>query len=154
MPVRQRRHRAGRVTEHFIARLEPRRRRPPARGQARVEQLVVCRPMIPDGDRRDGAESRGVEGEVSAVGPLDDDVVRVFVLRQDVGHRTRRMLRAQPGHHVVERALLSQLVLEVRELVRSNCARAGDWDVSHRSLSIRSLPSSSVTAPFSPTVRR
>jgi hypothetical protein len=72
------------------------RRRDPAAGDARVEELVGRRAVVPHGDRVDRAESRRVEHD-EGVASAHDHVVRVLVLHDDVDHVTR------PAQHLLER---------------------------------------------------
>ena len=98
------RHDARRVTQYTIPCLESRRRRPPAPSQTRIEQRLGIRALSKDGDRRHRAESGRIEYEVRLAVAGDDDVVRVFVLRDDLRQAARRLLRSAPGHHVCQRA--------------------------------------------------
>lgn len=99
------RHDARRVTEYTVPRLERRRGRPPASSQTRIEQCPRIRPVPKDGDRRHRAESGRVEREVRSPVTRDDDhIVRVLVLRDDLHHPARRLLRSAPRHHVAQRA--------------------------------------------------
>ena len=61
--------------------------------------------MIPDGDRRQTAESCGVVNEITASLVRYDDIVGVLVLNHDVRHHARRTLREAPHDDVVERAM-------------------------------------------------
>jgi hypothetical protein len=79
----------------------PGRRRDPATRNPRLEELVGGRAMVPHGDRIDGAESGRVE-DVEAVCFLDDDVVREFVLHDDLDDIGT--LCAAPREHIFERA--------------------------------------------------
>src|SRR5262245_32128063 len=66
--------------------------------------------MIPRGDRRNGAESGGVEDEKAFAG-CNDDVVRVLVLRHDLHHEIWRRLRSRPRENALERPEGGQRVL-------------------------------------------
>ncbi len=55
---------ARRIAEDPLAFPEARRSRLPASLQTGFQQLLSCRSMIPDGDRRHGSVSRDVVGEV------------------------------------------------------------------------------------------
>jgi hypothetical protein len=57
------RHGAGGVAEHALAVAKKGLRRLPPASDAVAEQLGGGRLMIPHGDRRDGAQSGGVERE-------------------------------------------------------------------------------------------
>ena len=109
---RSRRTPRSRVRAH---RSQPRRRRPPAAFDAIDEQLGRRRLMIPHGDRRDGAESCGVEGEEVRSVERDHDVVRVLVLGDDLGDGERRRLRSRPAEHTRQRVLVCELRLGARQ---------------------------------------
>ena len=57
----------------------------PAARQARVEESTSVGPGREDGDRRQGAESGGVECEVRLAGSFEHHVVRVLVLCDNLG---------------------------------------------------------------------
>ena len=59
--------------------------------------------MIPDGDRRQAAQSGGVEHEVEAVGVRHHDVVRVLILNHDLLDHPARVAHEAPAHDVLER---------------------------------------------------
>lgn len=93
-------HGAGRITEDPRAILQVRVGWQPATCQPVVEQLGRARPMIPHGDRRDRAESRGVEDEKLAGVQREHDVMAVLILRDDLRDLTRRRGAASPGKDV------------------------------------------------------
>ena len=74
----------------------------PASFQPRVEQLTVGRAMIPDGDRRQGAQSGDVDREREAIAPRHQYIVCVLVLGdyRRCGHRW--IEGACPGQHVAQ----------------------------------------------------
>jgi hypothetical protein len=76
------------------------RRRDPAGGDTRLEQLVGGRSVIPHGDRVHAAESCRVEDE-EALRLLDDHVVCEFILDDNVDDVAAG--RATPPEHVLER---------------------------------------------------
>jgi len=78
------------------------RRRHPTTRDARFEQLVGSRPMVPPGDRVDRSESRRVEAQKRAVALTHEHVVREFVLHDDI-HEIGAM-RATPHQQLFERA--------------------------------------------------
>lgn len=131
---------AGGVAQNLVAGLELRGGRTPAVGQPGLQQLVVIGPMIPHGDRRDGAQSGCVEDEIPVSGPLHDDIVRVFVLGEDVGDGARRILAAQPREHVAERALILQGSPKGGDLSSSDGAGTTDGDFSHDGASLNASP--------------
>jgi hypothetical protein len=90
----------------------------------------MTRAMIPHGDRRDGAESGRIEGEITLLGPLNDDIVSVFVLGQDIGHRPRRILRSQAVEDIAKRALILELTLKGSDLARRYGAGITDRNFS------------------------
>lgn len=110
--MRQCRDGTGRVAKYLIAALKLRCGRTPPCRQPSSQKLVVVRATIPHGDRRDGAKSRRIEYQVALIRPLDNDIVRVLVLGQDVGHRAGWLLRAQPCENIPEGALIFQLNLK------------------------------------------
>ncbi len=95
---------ARRVPEHPIAAFDATRRRLPPAGQARVEQLTIGGLVAPDGDRRHGAQSRGVIDEIASL-ERDEHVMRVLVLRQDGRDLERRALLPAPLQDALERRM-------------------------------------------------
>src|SRR5512144_1216350 len=93
---------AGGVSEHLRTSFEQAGRGAPAPFQPRVEQLSIGGAMIPDGDRRQGAQSGDVERECEPVAPRHQHIVRVFVLGDDrrCGHRW--IEGSRPGQHVAQ----------------------------------------------------
>lgn len=90
------------------------RRRRPATRDARVEQLVGGRAMVPHGDRVQRAQSGRFEDQkMCYLG--DDDVVRVFVLHdhvddRQIGSPNDVFERAQ--HHAILGALHAQTIAD------------------------------------------
>ena len=121
------------VAEDAVALLQLRGRRPPPASEPSVEKLSRSGDVIPDGDRRDAAESRCVEDERQPVTPADDDVVRVLVLRHDLVNQARRRLDAEPIEHGAESPHLSQCDAELREVpVRDVTGGVdADWQRGH-----------------------
>ncbi len=74
------------MTQYLRAIFCSRGRRFPSAGYASVEQFVGGRLVIPDGDRRQSTESRGIVDKPDAAGMSDDDIVGVFVLNDDIAH--------------------------------------------------------------------
>jgi hypothetical protein len=72
----------------------------PAGGDARLENLVGGRSVVPHGDRVDRAESRRVEDE-KASRLLHDHVVSELVLDDDVDDIAA--MGSAPSEHVLER---------------------------------------------------
>jgi hypothetical protein len=95
-------HRAGRVAEHALSVAQRGWRRPPAATDAVAEQLGGHRLMIPHGDRRDGAQSCGVEHDKVAAIERQDDVMSVLVLRDDLAHLPDGLLLPRPREYLSE----------------------------------------------------
>lgn len=55
----------------------------PTRSEACVEQLICIGLVIPNGDRRQPAQSCRIKDEHQIVGPADEDVMGEFVLHDD-----------------------------------------------------------------------
>jgi hypothetical protein len=72
------------VAEDFRAVAEHGRGRPPAFGETRLQKLVGGWSVIPDGDRRQPAQSGRVEDQRAAIRERGDDVVGELVLDDDV----------------------------------------------------------------------
>ena len=79
------------MAEHAVAVARGGDLRAPAGSDTCGQQLVGMGLVIPHGDPVDHAQSRDVVDEVEAAVGLDDHVVRVLVLRDDVGRRARRI---------------------------------------------------------------
>lgn len=58
--------------------------------------------MVPDRDRVDRAESRGVEGEVALLAPRQDSVVSVLVLDDDIDDRRLAGKAEPPADHLLQ----------------------------------------------------
>jgi len=90
------------VAEDLVAVARGGRRGRPAAGEARGEELVGVRSVIPDGDRRQTPESRRVVHEEVLL-EWHHDVVRVLVLHHHgVNHPSGEQ---DPADHVLERVL-------------------------------------------------
>ena len=103
-----------------IRELVPRWRRFPTILNAVFEQIVGCRMLVPDGDRRHGSESGGVVNEENIlVG--DDYVVCVFVLGDDLRDYVRVKIAFRlgrgPGEHFVESGMAIDLARDTREII-------------------------------------
>ena len=58
---------AGGMTEDSVSTLEPARRGLPTPFDSRLQELIGRGTAWPDGDRRQGSQSRGVEVEIASV---------------------------------------------------------------------------------------
>ena len=87
---------ACRVAEHAGSVLQRGGRGPPASREACLEERAGVGPIYEDGDRRHGAESGRVEREVRLAARLQEDVVRVLVLRDDLGNGAHGILSPRP----------------------------------------------------------
>ena len=87
---------ACRIPEDLIPRLELGRGRLPSTSESLRKQLRGRWPVIPHGDRRDGAESRRVEDEKVTAIEWQDHIVCVLVLGDDLDDRPRRLLLTGP----------------------------------------------------------
>jgi hypothetical protein len=74
-----------------------------------LNQLVGTRLMRPHGDRRDGTQSRRVERQEVAPIEWENDVMRVFVLRDDLQHPEGRSVPPRPRQDIGEGAERSHL---------------------------------------------
>jgi hypothetical protein len=122
---------AAGMAEDAVTGLEPRLRRRPASRQTGIEQLLRRRFVIPHGDRRDRADSRGVENEHETLTPRHDDVVSVFVLRNDLANGAGRLLDAHPIEHGAECAEIAQSDTKARQVAVGNVTDRVDDDVAH-----------------------
>lgn len=68
--------------------------------------------MIPDGDRRQGAQSGDVEREREPIAPRYQHIVRVFVLGDHRRRRHRWIEGACPGQHVAQVSQGCEIPLE------------------------------------------
>ena len=98
---------ADSVTQHLISIAQRRHGRLPAFGDSDRQQLFSAGPMIPHGDRRDGAVSGGAENQ-KLIAPNRNDFMRVFVQRSCVQQQRRRLLTAAPGNKLLQRAEFRQ----------------------------------------------
>ena len=88
------------MAENAIAALKAARSRLPPASYARVQQLVRRRLLGPDGDRRQGTQSSRVEGKMSSVRQLHDDIVTVFVHGDNIVYNHRGIEVASPLEHL------------------------------------------------------
>lgn len=72
-----------RIAQHLVATLQGAGSGSPPARESGVEQLTRARLMIPDGDRRQGTQSRRIEVEPISAGVGHQNVMGVLVLRQD-----------------------------------------------------------------------
>ena len=122
-------HQARGVSQDARAVAGARRRGRPAAFDARGEQLVGARGVVPDGDRRHAAQSGRVVDQEHRLRPADHHVVRVLVLHDHALDEPRRPQREAPPHDVLERPLASDDGLDRGEsLGREGCPRF-DHDV-------------------------
>lgn len=91
----------------------------PAPRQACFQQLIDCRIMIPDGDRRHHPKSGGVVNQPEAAEVSDQDVVAEFVLRDHASGRKRRVVPCQPVDSVLDRAMARHGRGDPGEILRS-----------------------------------
>jgi hypothetical protein len=73
-----------------------------------LEKLVRRRLVVPDGDRRQTAESGGVVNEIAAPLIRENDIVGVLVLNDNGRDHARRLLGEPPHHDVVKRAMCAE----------------------------------------------
>ena len=107
------------MSQDHLSILHRRGRRRPAACEPRFQQFIGRRPMIPDGDRRHHAESRGVVNEPEPAGIGNEDVVAEFVLRDHSGGCKRRLVSAQPIDGVLHGAVARHGPGEPGEILRS-----------------------------------
>src|SRR5260370_42299151 len=96
---------AGGVPQPLGPRLQATGGGRPSTGEPCCEQLMRRGYVGPDGDRRQGSESRGVVHQMQRVAVGDDDVVRVLVLGHDLWPAWRQVMGATPVQYVAEGAL-------------------------------------------------
>ena len=89
------------MTEDPIAILETRCCRPPTVHEPVFQEFVGGWAMIPHGDRRDESESGRIETQIR-IAEREHNVVRVFVLSNDVRDVNGRRLREAPSHQISE----------------------------------------------------
>lgn len=108
------------VAQDSIAALEVAGRGLPASLQSRLEQLVGRWLAGPDGDRRQAAESGGVEREVARIGKADEDVMRVLVHRDDFVQGGGRLDLSPPLHHLAEQGDVAESAFDPRTFCFGN----------------------------------
>ena len=145
--MRNVRDRACGEAEDALTGPERGRRRRPAPRQSRAEKLLSRWHVIPHGDRRDGAESRGVEDEYESLRPRNDDVVRVLVLRDDVCHRARRLLNVKPSENRPEISQLAKREPESRQIALRNRRRGVYRDLARGHVALAQKSGSELGEP-------
>ena len=95
-------HRAGGVAEHDLAVAGGRWRGLPAPLEPPGEELLGGRFVVPESDRQHRAEAGGGEDGEEVIGDADDDVVRVFVLDDDVDEFGAWGLRQVPAEDLAQ----------------------------------------------------
>lgn len=95
--------------------------------------------MIPHGDRRDGAESRGIEDEKVTTIEAQNDVVRVFILRHDLADRSLRSLLARPLQHVGEGEPRGESIGCSPNELRRDCPNRGNRYGAHACRTVASM---------------
>ena len=149
MPMLCRDHTRG-VSKHTLAVFECGGCRLPATRAPRGEKVLRVRSSVPDGDRRHGTESGGIENEVAICGKFEHHVVGVFVLRDDLERRARGRERSAPSQYVGQSALLTQRADD--RVVEHRPAFVANRYVSHGGLPGESW-SGSLTIGFSGVAR-
>lgn len=102
------------VSENLRTVFCPRRRWFPPAGNTRIEQFIRIRLMVPDGDRRQTAQSRDIINEPHTTRMKQNDIVRVFVLHNDIFHQLNGRLSQTPSNNVLERFLRGKQVFDTR----------------------------------------
>jgi hypothetical protein len=87
--------------------------------------------MIPHGDRRDGAESCGVEDEVIAAVQREHDVMSVLILRHDLRDLTGRRRAAGPAQDVGQGEKRRELGGQLAEELRWHATDRRHWHFAH-----------------------
>jgi hypothetical protein len=120
------------MTEDLITGLELGRSRAPTSREAIVQQLVGGWLTDPHGDRRDGAESIGIETqEVRAEGK--NNIVRVLILRDDIGDLRTGCLSGCPAYQISECVATAEGLLDVVEELAVDCFDRAHRDCPHES---------------------
>src|SRR5262245_9705441 len=96
----------GGVAEDLVAVAGGCGRRPPAAGEAGIEELLRARGVVPDGDRRHASQSGGVIDEIEARAAGDDDIVGILVLYDDAVDEPGRCRREAKAYDLLERLVL------------------------------------------------
>ena len=96
---------AGRVAQDLVTALQTTWRRFPSAREPLLQKLIGRGFMIPDDDRRHGAESGGVVDEVPAAFERDQDVMSVLILREDGLDIEGRPPRTAPVQRAFESSL-------------------------------------------------
>jgi hypothetical protein len=118
----------GGVSENLRAGLETGGRRLPAASQPGVEEGPVRRFRGPDGDRRHGAESGGVEDEVARRGEGEAHVVSVLVLGEDFVDVARWAEAPPPAKNPFESGQGSEGLGESGALCRRKLGVVNEFD--------------------------
>jgi hypothetical protein len=87
--------------------------------------------MIPDGDRRDGAESGDVEDQVMAAVQREHDVMSVLILRHDLRDLMGRSRTAGPAKDVGQGEERRELGRQLAEELRWDATDRGHWHLAH-----------------------
>jgi hypothetical protein len=87
--------------------------------------------MIPHGDRRDRAESGGVEDEVMATVQREHDVMSVLILRHDLRDRSWRSRAAGPPKDVGQGKKTRELGGQLAEELRWDATDRRHWHLAH-----------------------
>src|SRR3954465_7519171 len=95
--------------------------------------------MCPHGDRRDGAESRGVEDEEVPAVERHDHIVSVLVLCDDLAHGPRWHLDTAPVEDVGQGSLFAELCGSARYDSFLHFTDASYGDTSHTVHTLRSV---------------
>lgn len=146
---------AGGIPEDPVPALQATRRGLPAAAQACVEQLAIRWLVIPDGDRRHGTQSGGVEDEVARA-VRNQDVVGVLVLCENRFDREWRLLPSSPIESELESRQLSDHLPELRLGVLIEASVVKQWDVAQPRLSSTIGPMMKMELPngsWKPNVR-
>jgi hypothetical protein len=108
------------MTEDRVTALQRTGSRFPAGGEPGVQQFIRGRLVVPDRDRVDRAESRGVEHEERAVGGTEEHVVCVLVLNDDIPGPKRRLLTDRPPERLLQRRIRGRGIAQFQCLIHEN----------------------------------
>jgi hypothetical protein len=100
------------MSEDRVTALQRTGSRFPSGGKPCVQQLVRGWLVVPDRDRVDRAESRGVEDQERAIGRSKEHVVGVLVLDDHIRGPKRRLLNDRPPERLFERSVRGRSIAQ------------------------------------------
>ncbi len=102
--------------------------RPPARVDARLQQLRRSWLMVPPGDRAEATESRTIEHQINITG-VHHDIMGELVLNDHIYDHVCRRLREAPSHDILQTPQRRQLIAQAVCLCRREACKPRSHDV-------------------------